>query len=327
MDDQLPPGGQPWPTDQYGRPWPVDQFGRPWPSDPWGRPMSPYLAPSGQVAGAPTGTPPPSPLGPPAVGSAISPGDPRLYPGAPATLIDAVARERTSGRRVKIANWGLWDPVIGLLLWLALGVVGGIVSIATDKSGSAAAGIGLIVAVTLPWLALVGWPALITGVRGNGLFVDLGIRWRWSDIGWGVLWGLAAVVVAVILAVATQALFGEFSSSAGDLAEDLAENKLIFAVFLLTIMIGAPIAEEIFFRGFLFGALVKKRLPPVWAVVVSAAVFSLIHLEPVRIILLFGIGLILGLARWLTRSTTTAIVAHVVNNSVSSIGLIYLLFQ
>jgi len=228
---------------------------------------------------------------------------------------------------VKIAAWGLWDPVIGLLLWLGLGVVGGIVSIATDKSGSAAAGIGMIVAVTLPWLALVGWPALMTGVRGNGLFVDLGIRWRWSDIGWGVLWGLAAVVVAVVLAVVTQALFGEFSSSAGDLAEDLAENKLIFAVFLLTIMIGAPIAEEIFFRGFLFGALAKKRLPPVWAVVVSAAVFSLIHLEPVRIILLFGIGLILGLARWLTRSTTTAIVAHVVNNSVSSIGLIYLLFQ
>lgn len=314
MEDQRDGQQVPWPTDQYGRPWPADHWGRPWPADHWGRPVSPYLAPP---------FPPGPPGGHPDGGSM----DPRLYRGAPATLVDAVARESYSGRRVKVSTWGLWDPVIGLLLWLLLGVIGGFVSLATEDSGSTIAGFGMIVAVTLPWLALVGWPVLMTWTRGNGLFIDLGIRWRWSDLGWGALFGLGAVVVAVVLALATQALFGEFSSSAGDLAEDLAENKIVFALFLLTIMIGAPIAEEVFFRGLLFGALAKKGLPQIWALVISSAVFALIHLEPVRIILLFGIGLVLGLARWLTRSTTTAIVAHVVNNSVSSIGLIFLLFQ
>lgn len=302
--------GQPWPVDEYGRPWPADQFGRPWPADPYGRPVSPYL-PSGQAD-------------PQAAGDA---GDPRLYPGAPATLVDAVASEATTGGRVRVATWGLWDPVLGLIIWFGLGLVGGIAALAADEAAPATYGVAMIFAVILPWLGLVGWPALMTRIKGNGLLTDLGVRWRWSDIGLGAAFGIAALIVAVILAAVTEALFGEFDSSAGELAEQLASQKIVLAIFLLTVVVGAPIAEEIFFRGFLFGALAKKGLHPAWAMVISAIVFAAIHIEPVRIILLTGVGLVLGLARWLTRSTTTSIMAHFVNNLVGSLSLIGELFS
>lgn len=329
--------GQPWPADPYGRPWPVDQFGRWWPADAYGRPVSPYY-------GAPLGAPTPTPVGSYPVGSstghllamaampgpAWAPAAPRelqLYRGAPATLVAAVARQAEGGQTVKRSTWGLWDVLIVFGLWFLLAVAGSFLVLATDQSGSVARGIGMIVATVLPWAALIGWPVLMTKVRGNGPVVDLGLRWKWSDIGWGLLWGLAGLVVAIVLAMLTTALFGDFSSAAGDVAESLADNKVIFAIFLLTVVFGAPFAEEFFFRGYVFAAFGKKGWLPILSVLMSAAIFAAWHLEPVRLLLLFGIGVTLGLARWLTSSLTTSIVAHMTNNLVSSITLIGLLFS
>ena len=58
--------------------------------------------------------------------------------------------------------------------------------------------------------------------------------------------------------------------------------------------------------------------------IISAVVFSVFHLEPVRMILLLGIGLVLGFARWHTGSVTTTIVAHMMNNLP---GALFLLFS
>lgn len=258
------------------------------------------------------------------------PGDaerPLVYRGAPATLANAVARQAEGGPAVKRSTWGLWDVLITFVLWIVLAVGGSFFVIATEQSGTVAKGLAMIVATVLPWIALIGWPTLMTRIRGNGPIVDLGLRWKWSDIGWGLLWGLAGLVVAFGLAVATEAVFGDFSSAAGDVAESLADNKVIFVIFLLTVVIGAPIVEEFFFRGYVFAAFAKKGWSPILSVLMSAAIFAAWHLEPVRIFVLLGIGITLGLARWLTGSLTTSIVAHMTNNLVSSITLLGLLFN
>lgn len=315
----LPPSGTQWPTDPWGRPWPVDQYGRWWPADAYGRPVSPYIAPAGQY---PIGGPPvPRPT------QASHAEQPLLYRGAPATLAAAVARQFDGGPVVKRSTWGLWDVLITFVLWFVLAVVGSLFVLAIEQSGPAAKGIGMIIATVLPWVALIGWPTLMTRIRGNGPILDLGLRWKWSDIGWGLLWGIAGLVVAVVLAVLTTAIFGDFDSAAGKLAEGLADNKVIFVIFLLTVVIGAPIVEEFFFRGYVFAAFAKKGWLPILSVLMSAAIFAAWHLEPVRFLVLLGIGVTLGLARWLTASLTTSIVAHMTNNLVSSITLLGLLFN
>lgn len=305
--------GRPWPVDIYGRPWPADQYGRPWPADPYGNPVSPYLpgpAP-GSMAMAP---------------GIDTPSDLRLYRGSPATLVEAVAAEQAGGTAVKVASWGLWDILITLCLWLFLGILAAFGVAATAHSGPMAKGAAMIVGVTLPWAALLGWPTLVTKLRGNGPFIDLGLRWRWSDIGWGLVYGIVSLTVGIILGIVTTILFGEFDSAAGELANDLASEKIVFLLFLLTVVLGAPIVEEFFFRGYIFAAVAKKGWGPVWALAISAILFSLIHFEPKRILVLLGIGIVLSVARWVTGSVTTSIVAHMFNNLVSSIGLFVMLF-
>lgn len=251
---------------------------------------------------------------------------PLLYPAAPVTLIDAVRLYQAglwTKRPLRGFNWWFGDAFIMIVLYFVFGIAAFIaVGGAAEPTGWA-----VIAIQAAPWIALVGWPAVLTYWRGNGIFIDLGLRWRWSDIGWGLLYGFAALVVAIIIGAITTMIQGEFSSAAGDVGESLAQNPAVLIAFVICVVIGAPIAEEIAFRGMIFTSLAKFKMWPILTVIMSAAIFALFHGEPVRFPLLFGIGLVLGLARWHTGSVTTAIVAHMVNNAVGGIGLLMLLGQ
>ncbi len=252
-----------------------------------------------------------------------------LYPAAPVTLVEAVRAEQAgtwTRKPLQVATWGLGDVWMTFGGWFFLSLVAGMVAFSIgDTAGVSPTlkGLTTVFAVMLPWLAMAGWPLFSTMLKGNGPSIDLGLRWSLRDIAWGLIYGVIALVTAIILGALTQALFGEFSSAAGDLGEELSANKIVLVLFVLSVGVGAPIVEEICFRGLTFGALAKRRMAPWLTVLISAVIFAAFHLEPVRMILLLGIGLVLGFARWRTGSTTTAIVAHMVNNLP---GALYLLF-
>ena len=79
----------------------------------------------------------------------------------------------------------------------------------------------------------------------------------------------------------------------------------------------APLAEEIFFRGFML-----TRLREHWggrrAIVATAACFGVLHVDPngIHMLLAFVMGLYLGFVAERTGSTLPAIACHVVNNVV-----------
>ncbi len=93
--------------------------------------------------------------------------------------------------------------------------------------------------------------------------------------------------------------------------------------FLLTfvgVAIVAPIAEEIFFRGFLYGGL-RSRLGVAGAMVVSAAFFTTLHLSIDLFIPIFILGLFLA---WLYESTGSlypGMFLHAANNAISLVLL------
>ena len=168
----------------------------------------------------------------------------------------------------------------------------------------------------MPWLALAGWPLLTTSFQGNGPRIDLGLSLTWRDLGWGLIGGVAALVAGGTVAIVLQSLTGEFNSAAGEIGEDLrAEGPMLaLIVFALCVAIGAPIAEEIAFRGMAYNALAKRGLNTAWVIAITTVAFSLFHLEPIRIPILLASGLILGVLRWQTRGLGAPIVAHAVNN-------------
>ena len=76
------------------------------------------------------------------------------------------------------------------------------------------------------------------------------------------------------------------------------------------------VAEEIFFRGY---ALTKLELAIGFrpAMVVTAILFGLIHLDPIHSIAATAMGLYLAYAIHLTQSLWTTVIAHILNNALA----------
>lgn len=241
------------------------------------------------------------------------------YPGAS----DAAIEAWWTGVPIRKPGWGFPDYLIAVGAWLVFSVISA-VPIAFVSEGSAAYAWVLVVSVILPWLGMGGYPWLISKLRGNGIVLDFGLRFSWRDVGWGLLYGLAALVAASVLAAGLSALFGEFDSSAGELAKSFNDFPVQRLLFAIAVGIGAPIIEELCYRGLLLTSLLKKGMSKWLSVVLSAALFAAMHMEPIRFVLLFAIGLILGFARVHRNNTTTAVVAHMTNNVPGAIGILFL---
>jgi len=238
------------------------------------------------------------------------------YPGCPVTVLEALQR----GAVLKPPRWGLGSAVITLVGAIALGVLVAVPLIALDAPLAVTA----IVGTLFPWIALAGWPVFVTWWKGNGPRIDLGLRLTWSDTGWGALAGFVGLMFAGIVALITETIAGEFSSAAGDIAVELRDEGPFWALllFAIMIMVGAPIVEEIAFRGLIFNALRKKGMGAIWTIIITAVAFSAFHFEPIRFLVLLPIGLVYGWVRWKTGSLGAAMVAHGVNNAPAALVLL-----
>jgi membrane protease YdiL (CAAX protease family) len=92
----------------------------------------------------------------------------------------------------------------------------------------------------------------------------------------------------------------------------------------LCLLVGAPLAEEFFFRGLMFSALVETRLRFIGTILLTSALWAFIHRQYglYGIAQVFGIGVVLGFARWRTGSLWTTVFLHGVVNLVSTFELL-----
>ena len=91
--------------------------------------------------------------------------------------------------------------------------------------------------------------------------------------------------------------------------------KMNFASFL-TVVVAAPILEEWLCRGIILRGLLRQGSP--WrAIVWSAAIFAIMHLNPWQAVPAFVLGILFGWIYWKTRSLWLCIFMHVVNNGFS----------
>ena len=88
-------------------------------------------------------------------------------------------------------------------------------------------------------------------------------------------------------------------------------------IIILTIVVFAPIGEEIVFRGFLQRSLQKNWGDPTRAVLVTSMFFALIHMNPYWLIQIYLWGVILGYLAYQTGSIIPSIILHGLNNGAS----------
>lgn len=91
---------------------------------------------------------------------------------------------------------------------------------------------------------------------------------------------------------------------------------LIDILRVLAVCFLGPIAEELIFRGVLWGRLAQSRLGVIGATVISAVVWAVIHFNySAGVIALFClIGILLGMARNQTRSVIPPMLMHILWN-------------
>ncbi len=86
-----------------------------------------------------------------------------------------------------------------------------------------------------------------------------------------------------------------------------------FAIFGAAISLIPGITEELLLRGYILTGL-RAKLGPATAVGATAALFAVMHLEPIHVLLVLPAGLFLGYLVVRTGSLYPAIVAHAANN-------------
>ena len=88
-------------------------------------------------------------------------------------------------------------------------------------------------------------------------------------------------------------------------------------ISLLSMIVLAPIMEELIFRGIILNSI-SKSINIRWAIIISSLLFGIVHISPVYIIV---IGLSAIMTAWIvikTNSILSGIIIHFINNSLAA---------
>lgn len=248
------------------------------------------------------------------------------------------APDRPGGERER-PWWGLGDILLAVPFVLVFAFAGVVIAfvvaaligedLSFDDMQDAAALPTVFVAISAlgQQLGQTVWPWVVTKWKGVSMARD----WGWAFKPIDVLIGLGVGVVGVGLAAAV----GEIVSrlvSIEDAAEadntqiltDAEGSPWLFAI-LFVVLIGAPVSEELLFRGLVLRAF-EKRGGPILAIIGSTIAFTVVHYTGSSLdgtLVLFAsigtIGLLLGVVTWRVGRLAPAIIAHVLFNSVGTL--------
>jgi membrane protease YdiL (CAAX protease family) len=107
-----------------------------------------------------------------------------------------------------------------------------------------------------------------------------------------------------------------------DLMKSTFDSMSTGVIGIITIAIIGPFLEELLFRGAVT-RLLLERYKPQKAILISALIFGIFHINPAQIIPAFLIGLILATIYYRTHSLIPGLIIHIINNSASTIMGIY----
>lgn len=158
----------------------------------------------------------------------------------------------------------------------------------------------------------------------------LGLR-RWGVPLWGIIgglslatWGCITLTLPWMEHLASLLGFETTDHIAVRIGAYIAEGGLPALLIAINVCLLAPLAEELFFRGFVLRTLVATSpLSRAQALILSSALFAIVHLSFVGMPGRFMIGWLLGYVYLSTRRLSVAIGLHILNNVIGLIGLYY----
>jgi membrane protease YdiL (CAAX protease family) len=168
--------------------------------------------------------------------------------------------------------------------------------------------------------ALFGSAAFFSVVRYRRSWPALGFRTPSINQLWlGVGTAVAAQVTVATYAAIVQLLGLDKLVPGTNVPEKLFEQRWVLPLVGVATVLVAPLAEETFFRGFVFGGL--RRYGFFWAALASGLMFSVAHLNPGGLLPLTLVGMLFAWSYSRTGTLWTNVTAHLTFNLVSFIAL------
>lgn len=223
-------------------------------------------------------------------------------------------------------RWGLGDAAAGMAMGLVLSSTVASIWLGTTGSDDLSLG-GKAIGQLALWTGLAGcvlWASRWKGSRS--LADDFGWRVRPVDLAIGVAAAVAAqLFLAGVVARLLEPLVGDPEIASRPVRELVdSAGGWRFAGLLLFVAVGAPIVEELFFRGLLLRSLQRRVRNDAAAVVLSGALFATPHIQALPggalalvLVSIFLLGALLAVLALRTGRLGSAIVAHSAFNAIS----------
>ena len=131
---------------------------------------------------------------------------------------------------------------------------------------------------------------------------------------WTVLfWCVVATLGSLIPSSWLQELMPELPNTAEKAFDLVLKDR--WGYFIVGLL--APLSEELVFRGAILRELLKWKENPWIGIIISAMLFSLVHMNPVQMPHAFLVGILLGWLYYRTDSIIPGVIWHWVNNTIA----------
>jgi membrane protease YdiL (CAAX protease family) len=174
---------------------------------------------------------------------------------------------------------------------------------------------GVVYALSL--LIILGAPWLVKKIRTTK--EELGIQRLplWSDVAWVPAGAVVYLILTSLLAtIAISFLpFVNYNQAQDTGFTNLSSQGEYIMAFIMLVLI-APVAEELLFRGYLFGKI--RKYAPLWvAILVTSATFGIVHFAWNVGLDVFALSIVLCLLRVITGSLWPSIMLHMLKNGIA----------
>lgn len=214
----------------------------------------------------------------------------------------------------------------GLVVSFGLSLVFVLADIGLGRPGGTLA--ELVVSEFGLWSGFLGTCVYMSRRCGSGsLHADFQLRFRWVDLGIGILGAIVGRCLAAVVVLPIAAADHNLSNPDQRIYGAVTYQAIGWTILVLVVCVGAPFFEELFFRGLLQGQLVQ-RFGPAVGIVVTSVVFGAAHIanDPgtVGFVLALSVaagGLVLGTVRYLCGRLGSSMVTHSLFNLTAVIAL------
>ena len=249
--------------------------------------------------------------------------NPAAPPTAPGAVIDAAAVEPRPWGPWATIGWTLLASAVGMFVALVIGFIVGIVVGFIAAVTQQASSVEELLEANMGAFELTAYLAMFAAALAFFVIPIRVRRFRYAEyirLTPCRLRHYLFALLAILLFVGIEhGLTVLLDRPMPESMTQLWQTSGSVVLLLFVVVIAGPIAEEMFFRGFLYRGLAGTRLGPALPILVTSLLWTAIHIqyELPELTYIFVAGLLIGWSRHASGSIRPAILMHVTMNAIA----------